>query len=104
MLIEVETEYGQKLQANRGSYYYYNMENKEMREYFQELYDLGKCKPFPPVIFDVYESTHKYRLVDYQNYRSQEYEVIDDYTYTVHSNIKTSHVVEEGEKDGVSHQ
>lgn len=81
MLSEVQKEYDEKIKANVVSSRFYLLGGK-MRQYFHELYDLGNCKPFPPVIFDVFTKNKLCFENDYDNLRNHVYEVIDDYTYS----------------------
>lgn len=84
MLMEIEKEYEEKLQANLVGRYFYMMGPQKTRQYFEDLYNLGQCKPFPPVIFDIFEKNSEILENDFDNLRNQVYEVIDNYTYKFH--------------------
>lgn len=84
MCLELEKEHEEKMKANVSLSRYYHLGGKKVRQYFYELYNLGNCQPFRPVIFDIYGKNSEIFVNDYDNLRNYSYEVINDNTFTVH--------------------
>ena len=54
------------------------MDPKLYREYENDISELAKIPPLPPVLFDMYDYIIPLYCDDYPNYRKDTYTIIDD--------------------------